>query len=345
MENPNPSAANNAILVVGGAGYIGSHMVKLLQKTGYVPVVVDDLSGGRREAVRDAALHVGDIGEAAFLDALLREVKPAAVMHFASFIQVGESMTDPGKYYRNNVGATQVLLDGMRAHAITRFIFSSTAAIFGDPVYVPIDEAHPRQPINPYGRSKWMVEQMLEDYDTAYGLKSVCLRYFNAAGADPEGELGECHEPETHLIPLLLQVASGRRPHITVYGNDYPTADGTCVRDYIHIEDLCRAHLLALEQLLAGGESARYNLGNGNGFSVDAVIAAVERVTGQSIAVVRGPRRAGDPPTLVADAGNARAALHWSPRHADLDTIVAHAWAWERKHARHQSIGSVKQLP
>ncbi|MEJ7747178.1 MAG: UDP-glucose 4-epimerase GalE, partial [Luteimonas sp.] len=238
--------------------------------------------------------------------------------------------------YRNNVGATQVLLDAMRAHRITRFIFSSTAAIFGDPVYVPIDEAHPRQPINPYGRSKWMVEQMLEDYDTAYALKSVCLRYFNAAGADADGELGECHEPETHLVPLLLQVASGRRPHITVYGDDYATADGTCVRDYIHIEDLCSAHLLALEHLLGGGGSGRYNLGNGNGFSVREVIDAVQRVTGKDIAVVHGERRAGDPPTLVADARHARATLNWSPRYPDLDTIVAHAWAWEQKHVASQ---------
>ncbi len=221
----------------------------------------------------------------------------------------------------------------MRAHGIMHFIFSSTAAIFGDPVYVPIDEAHPKQPINPYGRSKWMVEQMLEDYDSAYGMKSVCLRYFNAAGADPESELGECHEPETHLIPLILQVASGRRPHITVYGDDYATADGTCVRDYIHIDDLCSAHLLALEQLLAGNDSGRYNLGNGNGFSVREVIDAVQRVTGRDIAVVQGERRAGDPPTLVADANLARTSLLWTPRYPDLDTIVAHAWAWEQKHA------------
>lgn len=328
-----PDVEDNRILVVGGAGYIGSHMVKRLTHAGYTPVVADDLSNGRREAVRDARLHVGDIGDVAFVDTMLREVRPAAVMHFASFIQVGESMVDPGKYYRNNVAAAQVLLDAMRVHDVMRFIFSSTAAIFGDPVYVPIDEAHQKQPINPYGRSKWMVEQMLEDYDSAYGLKSVCLRYFNAAGADAEGELGECHEPETHLIPLLLQVASGRRPHITVYGDDYATADGTCVRDYVHVEDLCSAHLLALEQLLGGGESGRYNLGNGNGFSVREVIEAVRRVTGRDIPVVQGERRAGDPPTLVADANRARTLLQWSPRYSDLDTIVAHAWAWEQKHA------------
>ncbi len=327
------NAEGAIVLVVGGAGYIGSHMVKHLQRAGYKPVVADDLSNGRREAVSDAQLHVGDIGDATFADALLHGAQPVAVMHFASFIQVGESMADPGRYYRNNVGATQVLLDAMRTHDVTRFIFSSTAAIFGDPVYVPIDEAHQKQPINPYGRSKWMVEQMLEDYDSAYGLKSICLRYFNAAGADAEGELGECHEPETHLIPLLLQVASGRRPDITVYGDNYATADGTCVRDYIHVEDLCSAHLLALETLLAGGGSTRYNLGNGNGFSVREVIDAVRRVTGRDIAVVHGERRVGDPPTLVADANRARASLQWIPRYPDLDTIVAHAWVWEQKYA------------
>jgi UDP-glucose 4-epimerase len=324
---------DNTILVVGGAGYIGSHMVKLLRRSGFMPVVADDLGNGRRDAERGAELHVGDIGDAAFVDALLREVRPAAVMHFASYIQVGESVAEPAKYYRNNVTATQVLLDGMRAHGIARFIFSSTAAIFGDPQYVPIDEAHPKGPINPYGRSKWMVEQMLEDHDRAYGLKSVCLRYFNAAGADPEGELGECHEPETHLIPLLLQVVAGRRPHITVNGDDYATPDGTCVRDYIHVEDLCSAHLLALRRLLDGGASTRYNLGNGNGFSIREVIASVERVTGKTVPVVDGPRREGDPPVLVADARRAREELGWQPRFADLDTIIAHAWAWERRHA------------
>jgi UDP-glucose 4-epimerase len=324
----------NTVLVVGGAGYIGSHMVRQLQRAGYPVAVVDDLSGGRREAVGGATLHVGDIGDAAFVDAVLRAVHPAAVMHFASFIQVGESVLDPAKYYRNNVGATQTLLDAMRAHGVARFIFSSTAAIFGEPQYVPIDEAHPAAPINPYGRSKWMVEQILADYDRAYGLRSVSLRYFNAAGADPEGELGECHEPETHLIPLILQVASGRRPHITVHGDDYATADGTCIRDYIHVEDLCSAHLLALQHLLSDGASARYNLGNGHGFSVQAVIEAARRVTGHPIPVVIGERRAGDPPVLVADATAARAAFGWTPRFADLDTIVAHAWAWERRHAQ-----------
>ncbi|GHC11493.1 UDP-glucose 4-epimerase GalE [Thermomonas carbonis] len=321
----------DTILVTGGAGYIGSQMVKALRQAGYRPVVLDDLSSGHRNAVRGEELHVGDVGDAAFVDRVLAEVQPAAVMHFASFIQVGESVADPGKYFRNNVTATQTLLDAMRARGILRFIFSSTAAIFGDPQYVPIDEAHPKSPINPYGRSKWFVEQLLEDYDHAYGLKSVCLRYFNAAGADPDNEIGERHDPETHLVPLILQVASGRRPHIGVYGDDYPTADGTCVRDYVHVADLCDAHLLALRQLLGGAGSARYNLGNGNGFSVREVIDTARRITGHPIPVVMEPRRAGDPPSLVADAAAARAALGWTPRYADLHTIIGHAWACEQR--------------
>ena len=329
----NPSPDTPCILVTGGAGYIGAHMAKALQAAGYRVAVVDDLSSGRRDAVGNAALHVGDLGDAAFIDGVLAHVQPAAVMHFAGSIQVGESVVAPARYYRNNVAATAVLLDAMRARAITRFIFSSTAAIFGNPRYTPIDEAHPKAPINPYGRSKWFVEQMLEDYDHAYGLKSTCLRYFNAAGADPDGALGECHEPETHLLPLILQVASGRRAHIGVYGDDYPTPDGTCIRDYIHVADLCQAHLLALQRLLDGGASARYNLGNGNGFSVRDVIEAARRVTGHPIPVQLQPRRAGDPPVLVADAAAARRELGWSPRHAALEEILAHAWAWERRHA------------
>lgn len=320
------------VLVVGGAGYVGSHMAKMLCESGFGVVVVDDLSNGRREAVGSSELHVGDMGDVAFMNSVLETTQPVAIMHFASFIQVGESVKDPAKYYSNNVGATQVLLACMRKHEIQRLIFSSTAAIFGDPAYVPIDEEHPREPINPYGRSKWMVEQMLEDFDCAYGLKSVCLRYFNAAGADPECELGECHEPETHLIPLLLQVASGRRAHIFVYGEDYHTPDGTCIRDYIHVEDLCSAHLLALRSLLANGDSARYNLGNGQGFSVHEVIQAVRRVTGHPIPVVTDERRPGDPARLVADSRRAQTALGWSPKYTSLDEIVSHAWAWERRH-------------
>lgn len=320
------------ILVVGGAGYIGSHMVKLLRTHGFDTHVADDLSGGLMQAVYDAPLHVGDIGDRAFVDALLAAHRFDAVMHFASFIQVGESVVNPAKYYHNNVAATLVLLEAMRAHAVNRLIFSSTAAIFGNPVQVPIDENHPKAPINPYGRSKWMLEQMLEDFDTAYGLKSVCLRYFNAAGADPDGQLGECHQPETHLIPLLLQVASGRREAITVYGNDYPTADGSCIRDYIHVSDLCEAHLLALRGLLQGSQSARYNLGNGTGFSVFEVIDAVRRVTGHAIPIIQSEPRAGDPPVLVADASAAKRRLGWIAKHHQLEKIIGDAWAWEQKY-------------
>ncbi|MGZ5781263.1 MAG: UDP-glucose 4-epimerase GalE [Burkholderiaceae bacterium] len=320
------------ILVIGGAGYIGSHMVKRLRRSGYGVVVLDDLSGGFRSAVRDAELIVGSIADAQGLKAVFAKHHFAAVMHFASFIQVGESVIEPAKYYANNLAATLTLLDAMRRAEVPRFIFSSTAAVYGDPEYVPIDETHPNQPINPYGRSKWMVEQVLEDYDRAYGLKSVCLRYFNAAGADPEGELGERHVPETHLIPLVLQTISGRREAISVFGTDYDTPDGTCIRDYIHVSDLCNAHALALDRLLEGGDSARFNLGNGQGFSVKEVIEMACQVTGRGIAVRYEPRRAGDPPRLVADASRARSVLGWRPKYADLATIVADAWAWEQKY-------------
>lgn len=321
------------ILVVGGAGYIGSHMVKLLRCSGFSVVVLDDLSGGFEDAVQDAKLLVGSIVDKNLLNTIFAHHCFAAVMHFASFIQVSESVRDPFKYYTNNFAATLTLLEAMRAAKVSRFIFSSTAAVYGNPMYVPIDEAHPKVPINPYGRSKWMVEQLLEDYDQAYGLKSICLRYFNAAGADPEGELGERHNPETHLIPLVLQAASGRRAAISVFGTDYDTPDGTCIRDYIHVSDLCNAHLLALKRLLRGNESARFNLGNGQGFSVKEVIDIARRVTGREIAVRYEPRRAGDPPRLVADAREARNVLGWQPQHTDLETIIADAWAWESKSA------------
>ena len=320
------------ILVVGGAGYIGSHMVKHLSTLGSTVIVLDDLSAGYRDAVVDGIeLVVGSAADAGLLNNLCCRHHFDAVLHFASFIQVGESVIEPAKYYANNVTATLTLLDAMRAASVMRFIFSSTAAVYGDPVYVPIDEAHLKSPINPYGRSKWMVEQMLEDFDRAYGLKSVCLRYFNAAGADPGGLLGERHEPETHLIPLVMQTASGRRKAITVFGRDYDTPDGTCIRDYIHVSDLVNAHALALDYLQQGGESAAFNLGNGNGFSVQEVIETARRVTGRDIPLADAPRRPGDPPRLVADASKARSVLGWKPRFTDLETIVAHAWAWEQK--------------
>jgi UDP-glucose 4-epimerase len=319
------------ILVVGGAGYIGSHMVKRLVEQGYEVVAADNLSTGFRDAVKGARLVEVDIMDSRALKDLLSNAQFAAVLHFASFIQVGESVREPSKYYANNVTATLGLLDAMVSAGVQRLIFSSTAAVYGDPLYVPIDESHAKQPINPYGRSKWMVEQILEDYDRAYGLKSVCLRYFNAAGADPGGELGERHEPETHLIPIILQAAAGRRPAISVFGQDYATPDGTCIRDYIHVEDLVDAHVLALEYLLAGKDSDAFNLGNGNGFSVNEVIASAKRVTGKPISVTYAERRAGDPPRLVADATRAKTLLGWRPKRTDLDTIVADAWRWERK--------------
>ncbi len=318
------------VLVVGGAGYIGSHMVKMLGQQGCRVTTLDDLSSGHRDAVLCGDFVQGNFGDRAVLDAVLSQGFDA-VMHFASFIQVGESVQQPDKYYRNNVIYTLGLLDAMRAHGVKKFIFSSTAATFGEPQYTPIDERHPQQPINPYGRTKLMVEQALADYDKAYGFKSVCLRYFNAAGADPQGQLGERHDPETHLIPLILQAASGRRPHISVFGQDYDTPDGTCIRDYIHINDLCSAHWLALQSLMSGQSSQAYNLGNGNGFSVQEVIDAAKRVTSRNIPVQHATRRAGDPARLVADATQARQKLGWQPQHADLATGIPHARAWEQK--------------
>jgi UDP-glucose 4-epimerase len=318
-----------SILVVGGAGYIGSHMVKQLSAAGREVVTLDNLSCGYRDAVKYGEFVQGDLGDPAALDQLFSNHAIDAVMHFAAYIEVGESVRDPAKYYRNNVMNTLVLLDAMVQHGVSHFIFSSTAAIFGEPEYTPIDEAHSKQPINPYGRTKLMVEDILQDYDTAYGLKSTCLRYFNAAGADPEGELGERHVPETHLIPLILQAASGRRDDIKVFGNDYPTDDGTCIRDYIHINDLCRAHSLALERMQQTGNSARYNLGNGKGFSVQQVIETTREVTGRDFRVTRSERRAGDPAVLIANSDLASRQLGWQPEHPDLDTIIASAWKWE----------------
>lgn len=319
------------VLVVGGAGYIGSHMVWLLGQRGVQVVTLDDLSSGHADAVLSGELVCGDMGDRAVLDRVFTQHRIDAVMHFASFIQVGESVQQPARYYRNNLTNTLTLLDAMRDHGVSRFIFSSTAAVFGEPDYVPIDEAHPQRPINPYGRSKWMVEQVLADYDRAYGLRSVALRYFNAAGAHPDGLLGERHDPETHLIPLVLQVASGRRPAIQLFGQDYDTPDGTCVRDYIHIMDLADAHWLALNRLMNGGPSGVFNLGNGDGYSVQQVIEEARAVTGRPIAVQYSPRRAGDPARLVADAARARMELCWEPQYPALSTIVAHAWAWEQR--------------
>jgi len=322
------------ILVVGGAGYIGSHMVKMLLAQGCQVVVLDNLSNGYRNAVLGGDFVFGDLGDKNNLDYVFQAYQFDGVMHFASFIQVGESVTKPGMYYQNNVANTLNLLDAMVKYDVKHFIFSSTAAIFGEPQSVPLDETHPKNPINPYGLSKWMVEQILRDYETASGLRSICLRYFNAAGADPDGELGERHIPETHLIPLVLQAASQRREQITIFGQDYDTPDGTCIRDYIHINDLCQAHWRALQQLWNGNSSTAYNLGNGEGFSVREVIDVAKQVTGLPIPIVEGQRREGDPARLVADAQQAKAKLGWQPQFTELETIISHAWAWEQQHGK-----------
>ena len=324
---------NLHVLVVGGAGYIGSHMVKHLAKTGCRVTTLDNLVSGHRDAVLHGDFVLGDIADKPMLQRLFATTQFDAVMHFASFIQVSESVQKPAMYYENNVTNTLNLLDTMRLSGVDKFIFSSTAATFGEPQYSPIDELHPQLPINPYGRSKLFVERILDDYEHAYGLRSVCLRYFNAAGADPEGQLGERHDPETHLIPLILQAASGRRPSISLFGRDYDTPDGTCIRDYIHISDLCSAHWLALLSLMNGAGSQRYNLGNGQGFSVQEVIDSALRVTGRDIKVVDALRRFGDPARLVADATLATQQLGWQPRFSDLDIMLDHAWKWEQRMA------------
>jgi len=322
------------ILVTGGAGYIGSHMVKLLTETGSEVTVLDDLSTGHAEAVRGAQFVKGDIADVASTKSLLQKNRIEGVVHFAASSLVGESMADPLKYYRRNVGGTVALVQAMRDAGVARIVFSSTAAVYGDPVRTPIDEAHPKQPVNPYGASKLAMERMLSDCSTAYGIGAVVLRYFNAAGADPSGELGERHDPETHLIPLVLQAASGRRASISVFGMDWPTRDGTCVRDYIHVNDLCDAHLRALDWLAKGGRYDVFNLGNGDGATVLEVIEAARRVTGKPIKIDQAARRAGDPATLVADAAKARRVLGWQPARGDIEGIVRDAWNFEQRRTR-----------
>ena len=318
------------VLVVGGAGYIGSHMVKRLGETGIDVTTLDNLSSGRRDAVTHGAFVKGDLGNRELLNELFDRVGFDGVMHFAANMEVAESVANPAKYYANNVVKTQVLLDAMRAYEINNLVFSSSAAIFGEPRQPIIDETHAKEPINPYGRSKLMAEMILNDYDVAYGLKSVCLRYFNAAGAAPDGMIGECHEPESHLIPLVLRAASGRSGNITIFGADHDTPDGTCIRDYIHVNDLCDAHLLAMQSLWNGADSAVFNLGNGNGFSVREVIEKASTITGREIAIIQGERRVGDPACLVADSTRARRALGWTPRYPGLEDIISHAWNWEQ---------------
>lgn len=317
------------VLVIGGAGYIGSHMVKLLVDSGHSVVVLDNFSTGHRDVVPCNEVIEGDLGDRDLLDGILSGRQFDGVIHFASYIQVGESIEKPDRYYRNNVANTLTLLEAMHEHGAGNLIFSSSAAVFGEPEYTPIDECHPKTPISPYGMSKLMVERMLADIDRAYGLKSVSLRYFNAAGADASGWLGGWHDPAIHLIPLVLQVASGRRPSVKVFGRDYDTPDGTCIRDYVHVFDLCQAHLLALAYLERGGQTDAFNLGNGNGFSVREVIDTAQRVTGRPIKTEDAPRRPGDPARLVADATKARQTLGWNPRYPSLERIVEDAWRWQ----------------
>lgn len=316
------------ILVTGGAGYIGSHACKALANAGYTPITYDNLVYGHRWAVKWGALEEGDIADRARLNEVIAKYQPAAVMHFAAYAYVGESVQNPGKYYRNNVAGTLTLLEAMRDHGIDKLIFSSTCATYGVPEAVPISEDHPQRPINPYGASKLMIEQMLQDFDAAHGVRSISLRYFNAAGADPDGEIGETHDPETHLIPLVLDAAAGKRSAITIFGDDYDTADGTCIRDYIHVADLADAHILALKALEDGAETTAYNLGNGQGFSVKQVIEAVESVSGKKVPIEIGQRRAGDPARLVGDSTLIRCELGWNPRYAGLQLMIASAWNW-----------------
>ncbi|HUZ32959.1 MAG TPA: UDP-glucose 4-epimerase GalE [Xanthobacteraceae bacterium] len=324
---------SKTILVTGGAGYIGSHACKALVRAGYEPVTYDSLVRGHREAVRWGPLVEGDLADGALLVATLKRHRVAAVMHFAAFAYVEESVREPALYFRNNVINTFGLFEAMREADVARIVFSSTCATYGVPERVPISEDAPQRPVNPYGEGKLMVERALHWLDAAHGLKYASLRYFNAAGADPDGEIGEDHDPETHLIPLILQAALKQRAQIAIYGTDYPTLDGSAVRDYIHVQDLAEAHVRALQYLEGGGASVALNLGTGTGHSVRETIACAERVTGLSIPQREAPRRAGDPPALVADPRRARAVLGWQARLSDLDTIVATAWAWHAARA------------
>jgi len=323
------------VLVTGGAGYVGSHCCKAFAQAGWFVVAYDNLSRGWKDAVQWGPLRIGDISDGPFLTRTLQEVRPDLVAHFAAFAYVGESVAHPDIYYRNNSMGSQILLDAMRAAGCGHLIFSSTCASYGIPDRIPIDETHPQRPINPYGWSKFLIERMLEDYGRAYGLNSVALRYFNAAGCDRDGEIGERHEPETHAIPLAIAAALGTAPPFTVHGTDFDTPDGTAIRDYIHVEDLARAHVLAGEMLIDRGGVHAYNLGTGTGTSVRDIIDAVGAATGKPMPYVDGPRRPGDPPALVASAEKARQELGWVAECSDLPTIIATALAWQRKSGGH----------
>ncbi len=317
------------VLVTGGAGYVGSHACKALAAAGYEPVTVDNLSRGFRESVRFGPFEYGDLRDAEFLDRVFERHAPQAVLHFAALAYVGESVEDPARYWQGNVAATLSLLDAMRRHDLPPLVFSSTCAVYGEPQVLPLTEQHPCAPVNPYGASKWTVERILADYHRAYGQRSIALRYFNAAGSDPNGEIGELHDPETHLIPLALLAILEREPPLTVFGRDWPTADGTCVRDYVHVCDLADAHVAALQALFDGRISHAYlNLGTGRGLSVAEILACCERVTGRPVPQVDGPRRAGDPAQLVADPQRAQDLLGWQAQRSDAHSMVASAWAF-----------------
>ncbi|HEX2475553.1 MAG TPA: UDP-glucose 4-epimerase GalE [Lacipirellulaceae bacterium] len=319
------------VLVTGGAGYVGSHSAKLLAESGHDVTVVDNLAEGHRAAVGKLPLVVADLLDRERITALIRDKRIEAVMHFAAFAYVGVSVTEPAKYYHNNIVGTLALLDSMREAGVDRIVFSSTCATYGNPQRIPITEDHPQNPISPYGFTKLAIEHALADYSRAYNLGYAALRYFNASGAAADGTIGEDHDPETHLIPLVLQVALGQRPHAEIFGTDYPTPDGTCVRDYIHVDDLATAHLAALENLKPGNE-LKLNLGTGQGASVKQVIDRCREVTGHPIPTREGPRRPGDPPELVADPSAAKRALGWEAKHKDVRTIIESAWRWHSKH-------------
>jgi UDP-glucose 4-epimerase len=323
------------VLVGGGAGYIGSHCVQQLIAAGHQPVVVDNLVYGHRAAVPPSVrLHANDLGHPDAIDAIIKAEKPDVVMHFAAFAYVGESVVNPLKYYQNNVAATLHLVEAMLKHGVKKFVFSSTCATYGIPEKMPITEASPQKPINPYGQTKLLVEQMLRDVAPATGLSFASFRYFNAAGAAEDGSIGEDHEPESHLIPLAIGAAQGLRPALQIFGDDYPTPDGTCLRDYVHVDDLSRAHIAVFDQLAQPGAQLFYNLGTGTPTSVMEVIKAVEKVTGRKVPAKVAPRRAGDPPALYADAGKARRELNWTPKFQTIEPIVATAWRWHEAHPK-----------
>lgn len=322
------------VIVTGGAGYIGSHACKALSRAGYVPVVYDDLSRGHRDAVRWGPFEEGDLLDGKRLRAVIDRHAPRAVLHFAAFAYVGESVGDPGLYWRNNVAGSLSLLEAMRDTGVRRLVFSSTCATYGDPLETPITEGHPQAPVNPYGQTKLAVERMIDGFRQAHGLEAVVLRYFNAAGCDPEGEIGEDHDPEPHLIPRALMAASGRVAALEIFGDDWDTRDGTCVRDYIHVQDLARAHVLALDALERGGAPRVCNLGNGRGYTVREVVEAAERVTGRKVPHRFAPRRAGDPAELVGSAERARSTLGWSPELPELEDMVRSAWNWMERSSR-----------